>query len=65
MFALADKRCIDRCMSTITKPHLTTQNFLTTTSMCGGGGSEGVGMCGGVTMGECMNEGEMRVWVEV
>ena len=28
-------------------------------SMGGGGGSEGVGMCGGVTMGECMNEGEM------
>ena len=30
--------------------------------MGGGGdseGSEGVGMCGGVTMGECMNEGEM------
>ena len=28
-------------------------------SMSMGGGSEGVGMCGGVTMGECMNEGEM------
>ena len=28
-------------------------------SMSGGGGSGGVGMCGGVTMGECMNEGEM------
>ena len=31
-------------------------------SMGGGGGSEGVGMCGGVTMGECMNEGEMYGW---
>ena len=27
-------------------------------SMGGGGSSEGVGMCGGVTMSECMNEGE-------